>query len=157
MESARAADLRRLLQQHEAADEREAGFVERMLGLLDSTADEVEWDRIGSARRLAAETDAIAVLKGAPTVIAHPEGTAFLNPTGNPGMATAGSGDVLTGILTALLGQGLDPLDAAMLGAYLHGHAGDLAAEEHGAGLIAGDVVREIPRALIDLAAPSTE
>jgi NAD(P)H-hydrate epimerase len=82
------------------------------------------------------------VLKGAYTAIACPDGTCWFNSTGNPGMATGGSGDVLTGVLTALLAQGYAPLEACLLGVYLHGLAGDLAAAEQSQpGLMAGDLV----------------
>jgi NAD(P)H-hydrate epimerase len=91
------------------------------------------------------------VLKGARTVVAHPDGRAAICPTGNPGMATAGTGDVLTGMIVGLLAQGLDPWDAACAGTYLHGLAGDLAAARLGsAGMIAGDVIEQIPFALTE-------
>ena len=87
------------------------------------------------------------VLKGAPTVTASPDGVATLNPTGNPGLATAGTGDVLTGVIAGLAPQGLGPYDAARLGVYVHGMAGDLVAEARGQhGLNAGDVLEESPR-----------
>lgn len=91
----------------------------------------------------------ILVLKGYRTVVADPKGKVFVNPTGNPGMATGGTGDVLTGIIAALLGQGIFPYDAACFGVYLHGLAGDLAAREIGeVSLVAGDLIEFFPRAL---------
>lgn len=105
-------------------------------------------DPIGSAQTLSGEAGVIVVLKGAPTVVAVPCGRTYVNPSGNAGMASGGSGDVLTGILAALIGQGLDPESAACLGVYLHGLAGDLCAERMGeAGLIAGDVAAALPNA----------
>ena len=84
----------------------------------------------------------IIVLKNAFTTVSTPIGDIFFNTSGNPGMATAGSGDVLTGIITALLAQKYDPIVAAMLGVYCHGHAGDIAAKEKGeVGLIASDII----------------
>ncbi|MDP9181602.1 MAG: NAD(P)H-hydrate dehydratase [Actinomycetota bacterium] len=83
-------------------------------------------DRIGAARRLAAELGAHVLLKGDATVVAAPDGRVRLNPTGSPYLASAGSGDVLAGVVGALLAQGLDPLDAGSVGAYVHGLAGDL-------------------------------
>ncbi len=106
-------------------------------------------DPVGSAQTLAREANIIVVLKGAPTVVAVPGGRTYINPSGNAGMASGGSGDVLTGILAALIGQGLDSESAACLGVYLHGVAGDLCAERAGeAGLIAGDVAAALPGAL---------
>jgi NAD(P)H-hydrate epimerase len=88
----------------------------------------------------------VVVLKGASTLVAGADGTTFLVPTGNPGMATGGTGDVLTGVIGALLCQGLAPCDAASIGAYLHGAAGDLVAHRLGQrGLIASDVVEALP------------
>ncbi|MCB9267341.1 MAG: NAD(P)H-hydrate dehydratase [Lewinellaceae bacterium] len=85
------------------------------------------------------------VLKGAHTCIAAPDGNCFFNSTGNPGMATAGSGDVLTGIITGILAQGYEPLKAALLGVYLHGLAGDLAAQKCGQeAMIAGDITEQL-------------
>lgn len=90
----------------------------------------------------------IVVLKGRFSAIASPNGEIYFNPTGNPGMATGGSGDVLTGILTAMLAQGYNPLEASLLGTYLHGHAGDLAAADKGMeGLIASDLIDYLPKA----------
>ena len=122
-----------------------------MARLLGCAVADVEADRIGVARDLAASERVTVVLKGAPTVIAAADGTAYINPTGNPGMATGGSGDVLTGVLVGLVAQGLTPTDAAVLGCYAHGMAGDIAARESGRGLIAGDILRAIPMALMQL------
>lgn len=103
---------------------------------------------ICECKKLAKAAGVTVVLKGSPTVIATPEGSAFVNSSGNAGMATGGTGDVLTGVLTALVGQGLDSVHAATLGTYLHGLAGDLAAEVTGmAGLTAGDLVDHLPAA----------
>jgi len=94
---------------------------------------------------LAKEQKVIVVLKGAHTSIAFPDGRCFFNSSGNPGMATAGSGDVLTGMITSLLAQGYTPEHAAILGVYLHGLAGDIAAEKNGMqALIAGDIIENI-------------
>lgn len=117
--------------------------------LLGRSIPEVQADRIESARRLARESGAIVALKGAGTVIAGPGGEVAINPTGNPGMATGGSGDVLTGVAGGFLAQGLGPEAALRAAVYLHGLAGDLAAAERGeAGLIAGDIADALPAAL---------
>ncbi|MBI5408523.1 MAG: NAD(P)H-hydrate dehydratase [Nitrospirae bacterium] len=108
----------------------------------------IEQDRINTAISFSKRTRTYLVLKGAPTVIAAPEGNAFINSTGNPGMATAGSGDVLTGMISAFLAQKLSPLNASILGVYMHGLAGDLAAEKKGMhSLTASDIIKEIPKA----------
>jgi NAD(P)H-hydrate epimerase len=125
------------------------GEMERLTGV---SAAEIESRRIDVAREWAQRWKTVIVLKGAPTVIADGEGRAAVNPTGNPGMATAGTGDVLTGAIAALLAQGLSPFDAARLGAFVHGMAGDLAAIAKGqSGLVAGDVVEHLPLAILDL------
>jgi NAD(P)H-hydrate epimerase len=117
--------------------------------LLGGSVADVQADRIESARRLADAAGAWVALKGAGTVVASPGGEAVLNPTGNPGLATGGTGDVLTGIVGGLLAQGLDPEAAVRAAVYLHGLAGDLAAGERGqAGLLAGDVADKVPAAL---------
>jgi len=122
------------------------GELARLLGV--TTAD-VQRDRLGVASRLAREQNVCVVLKGAGSVVAGPDGRLSVNPTGNPGLATGGTGDVLTGIITGLLAQGLAPWGAACVGVYAHGLAGDLAASEVGeTGLIAGDVIRAIPLAI---------
>jgi NAD(P)H-hydrate epimerase len=96
------------------------------------------------------KNNVIVVLKGAYTSIALPNGCCYFNSTGNPGMSTAGSGDVLTGVILSLLAQGYQPSHAAMLGAYVHGLAGDLATVEHGQqALIASDIVDYLGNAFI--------
>jgi hydroxyethylthiazole kinase-like uncharacterized protein yjeF len=102
--------------------------------LLGTTSADIETDRMAAVRRLARESAAVVVLKGARTLIAcglsgERHGRVVVNQSGNPGLATAGSGDVLTGIIGALLAQGMDAFDAACLGVYIHGRTGDLAAE----------------------------
>ncbi|MEJ2684484.1 MAG: NAD(P)H-hydrate dehydratase [Candidatus Sulfobium sp.] len=105
-------------------------------------------DRLSTAVSFSKETGTCLVLKGAPTIVAGPEGRSFINTTGNAGMATAGSGDVLTGMIAALLGQGLSPVDAAVLGTYMHGLAGDIAASGKGMhSLMAGDIIDNIAAA----------
>jgi len=99
--------------------------------------------RLKKQIELSEEHKCIIVLKGAHTSITTPEGNVFFNSTGNPGMATAGSGDVLTGILLSLLAQGYTPENAAVLGVYLHGLAGDIAAEELCyESIIASDIIK---------------
>jgi len=99
------------------------------------------------AVQLAKETKTVVALKGAGTVVTDGE-KVYINKTGNPGMATAGSGDVLTGVVAALLGQGLSEFDAAVLGVYIHGLAGDIAAERIGqVGMIATDIAEALPEA----------
>lgn len=127
------------------------GEMARLTGL---SAKDVQRDRINVARTFSAKYGVTVVLKGAGTVIATPAGDVFLNTTGNPGMATGGTGDVLTGIIGSLLAQGYRTLEAACIGVYLHGLAGDLAAEEKGeSGMIAGDVIEKIPNAIQKIAA----
>ncbi|RJQ13883.1 MAG: NAD(P)H-hydrate dehydratase [Nitrospiraceae bacterium] len=110
-------------------------------------AKEIERDRINTVLSFSKQTKTCLVLKGAPTIIATPAGEAFINPTGNPGMATAGTGDVLTGMIAALLAQGLTPQGAAVLGVYMHGLTGDIAARTKGEhSLIASDMINAISR-----------
>ena len=105
-------------------------------------------DRQQQAVQLAQQTKTIVALKGAGTVVTDGQ-KVYINKTGNSGMATAGSGDVLTGIITALAGQGLNNFDAAVLGVYVHGIAGDIAAENFGqTSLIATDIIDALPEAL---------
>ncbi len=113
-----------------------------------ATSQSINADRLGVATRFARERGVFVILKGARTVIARPDGTAAVCPTGNPGMATGGTGDVLTGMLVGLLAQGLPPWDAACAATYFHGLAGDLAAARLGqAGMTAGDLILQIPHA----------
>jgi NAD(P)H-hydrate repair Nnr-like enzyme with NAD(P)H-hydrate dehydratase domain len=110
-------------------------------------AEEVAQDRVGHARKGAAEFRCAVLLKGSRTVVAEPDGRATVNPTGGPYLASGGTGDVLTGTIAALLARGLRPADAAMVGAYVHGLAGRLAAEEIGDGVVASDLLPRLPRA----------
>jgi NAD(P)H-hydrate epimerase len=120
-----------------------------MARLAKTNAHAVNADRIGTATRFAEQHGVILVLKGARTIVARPDGHVAICPTGNPGMATAGTGDALTGIIVGLLAQQLSPWDAACAGTYVHGLAGDLAAGELGqAGMLAGDLIARIPFAL---------
>lgn len=117
-------------------------------GLLGCTAADVNRDRPGAARALAGQTGAVVVLKGAATVIAAPDGRLAVNPTGGPALGSGGTGDVLLGMVTGLLAQGLAAFEAGTLAAWLHGFAADRLAESTGpAGLLAGDLARAIPEA----------
>jgi len=109
----------------------------------------IDKNRIDVTINFAREWNVVLVLKGAPTVIASPDGRCYLNTTGNSALATAGSGDVLTGVIAGLCAQGIDLLQSAVLGVYIHGLSGDLAAEEKTEyGVIAGDVMENIPEAI---------
>ncbi len=122
------------------------GEMGRLLGV---SSRDVQADRVGIAKRYAEENNVCVVLKGAHTVIAVPEGRAYINTTGNPGMATAGSGDVLTGMIGGLLAQGFKPELASIAAVYLHGLAGDLLRNEMGEyGIIATDLIEKIPYAI---------
>ncbi len=114
--------------------------------LVDAPIKEIAADRQNWAQKAASMFNCVCVLKGAPTFVAEPDGTVCLNPTGNPGMASGGTGDVLTGIILALLGQGLSPMDAACCGVYLHGMAGDTAAAFLGQmSMAAEDMIQQLP------------
>jgi hydroxyethylthiazole kinase-like uncharacterized protein yjeF len=126
------------------------GEMGRLLGM---SSDDVQKDRIAIASEFAKKHKVTVVLKGAATVVATPQGSVFVNSTGNPGMATGGTGDVLTGMIGSLLAQGYSASQAACLGVYLHGLAGDLAAREKGeASMIAGDLIEKIPQAFKETA-----
>ncbi|MEO8423336.1 MAG: NAD(P)H-hydrate dehydratase [Actinomycetota bacterium] len=112
------------------------------------SARELADDRMTHARALAERTGAVTLLKGSRTLVATPDGVVRINPTGGPVLATAGSGDVLTGIIGGLLARGLDPADAAFAGAYVHGLAGILAGRSSGEGTLASDIARHVPEAV---------
>ncbi len=117
--------------------------------LITQTIDEIEADRVGVARKTAQQLNSVLVLKGVPTVVAAPDGEVFINSTGNSGLASGGTGDVLTGCLGGLLAQGLDSITASVCAVYLHGRAADLLKSELGErGMIASDVLRALPWAL---------
>ncbi len=125
------------------------GEMARLCGL---SVEEIEKNRETAAREFASRWGVTLLLKGKDTVIASPRGEVHINPTGNPGMATGGMGDVLSGIIGSLLAQGLNGYYGAVLGAFLHGLAGDIAAKELGeAGMIASDVLNRIPRAILTI------
>jgi len=111
--------------------------------------EELPAEKPEQALQLAQRTNAVVVLKGAGTVVTDGE-KVYINKTGNPGMATAGSGDVLTGVITALLGQGLSDFDAAVLGVYIHGLAGDIAAGKIGqVSMMTTDIIDSLPGAFL--------
>lgn len=132
-----------------------AGELSRIIG-LDARA--IEAERVSVARTVAKDYGIVLVLKGAPTVVAGPDGRVFVNPTGNPGMATAGAGDILSGIITGLWAQGLSALNAAICGVYLHGLAGDLAKNQFGEySLVAMDLQDFFPAAVLELSSKNGE
>ncbi len=124
------------------------GEMSRLTGM---GIEEINNNRVEVAAKAAREWNAVVVLKGAGTVIAAPDGSIMINNTGNAGMATAGSGDVLAGVIGALLAQGLDPYKAAVAGCWVHGTAGDIAAEVGEISLIASDIIKFIPRVMVTL------
>lgn len=128
---------------------------EKAESLYAKAREEISQDLVSAASSLSRETGTYLILKGAPTIIAEPEGGVLLNSTGNPGMATAGSGDVLTGVVAAFVAQGLRPVAAAAAGVYLHGSAGDLAAGKKGEhSLIATDIIEHLPSAFLAVRRP---
>lgn len=123
-----------------------------MARLVNSSNAAVQERRLEVARTFATQYGCYVVLKGARTVIAAPDGKAWLNPTGNPGMASGGMGDVLTGIISGLLAQGYPPIEACCLGVFLHGYVGDRAAQEKGQiGILARDLIEQLPMGIRDL------
>jgi NAD(P)H-hydrate epimerase len=120
-----------------------------MARLLGTSTDEVTANRIETARQAARLCNCIVVLKGHQTLIADSEGHVNVNPTGNPGMASGGMGDVLGGMIATFLARDVDPFDAACAAVYIHGFAGDLLKEEMGdTGLAAMDLAERIPTAI---------
>lgn len=126
------------------------GELSRLTGLAVET---INADRLAVARQAATDWGSIVVLKGPATVVAFPDGEVFINSTGNAGMATGGTGDVLTGVIAALIAQGLSSHDAAVAGVYIHGLAGDIAAGSGMIGMSAGDLLQAIPAAIRNLQA----
>ncbi|MBL7076897.1 MAG: NAD(P)H-hydrate dehydratase [Kiritimatiellae bacterium] len=125
------------------------GEMARLLGCDTGT---VQADRLQTARRAAAQTGATVALKGHGTIVAEPDGSAAINPTGNPGMASGGMGDVLAGLLAGFLAQGMAPADAARVAVFLHGRAADLAAWQSAQpSLTAGDVIETLALAFRDV------
>lgn len=116
---------------------------------LDIPVEVLQEKRVFYSELIAKKYNVVVVLKGHRTVVASPKLGIYINETGNPGMATAGSGDILTGMIASLLGQGLKTFDAAKLGVHLHGMAGDIARDNLGEyGMIAGDIAENIPLAI---------
>ena len=126
----------------------------RLTGLATGA---VQGDRLGTAQRLAAERGVIVVLKGARTITAEPGGRAWINGSGNPGLASGGSGDVLAGIIGGLLAQGYPAAEAARLGVFTHGFAADRVARRGMIGMLASDLIADLPGATAALAAVSGE
>jgi len=122
-----------------------AGEYQRLVGVA------VGDDRIAAARSLAERSGAVVLLKGPGTVIAAPDGRVAVNPTGGPALATAGSGDVLTGIVAGFLARGAAPFEAAAAAAWVHGHTADRLTETDGPGLVAGDLAGGLGRTLLDV------
>lgn len=123
-----------------------------MSRLIGKTGEDVQKNRIGVARDFSSMYNVYTVLKGARTVISTPDSRVFINPTGNPGMASGGMGDILTGIIGGFLAQGYSPEDACVLGVFCHGLSGDFVARKKGeAGIIAGDVANSLPETLREI------
>ena len=121
-----------------------------MSRLTNLPSKEIEGNRLKIARDFAKTYNCVLLLKGHRTIVASAQGKTYINHTGNVGMATAGSGDVLTGMITAFLGQGMGPFDAAKYGAYYHGKAGDLAANANiKASMIASDIIDYIGKSFL--------
>jgi NAD(P)H-hydrate epimerase len=125
-----------------------------MARLTGLTVPDVQRRRLSVARDVAARHQVYVILKGYRTLIATPEGVVYINPTGNPGMATGGSGDVLTGMVAGWLAQGLGAAEACRLAVYLHGTAGDLAARDLGeVAMTAGDILAHLGAATLTVTA----
>lgn len=125
------------------------GEMSRLIGV---SIDEIEKDRIRYAKEFSKKYNIILVLKGNKTVVSNNKGDVYINDTGNPSMATAGSGDVLTGIISSLIGQGYDVFESAKLGVYIHGLSGDISRDKLGEyGVLARDILDNIPLAMKSL------
>lgn len=122
-----------------------AGEMARLVGL---TIEELEQDRVYITRQSAIDWGSIVILKGARTLVAFPDGEVYININGNAGMATGGTGDVLTGVIAAFIAQGLSSHEAALVGVYIHGLAGDIVAKGGMIGMTASDVIRALPAAI---------
>ncbi len=145
-----AGEMARLLKKRSEVSGQRSGKPE-----LSGLREDIEGERINAVQVFAKKNKCYVVLKGAPTVTAEPGGKAFINSTGNAGMATAGTGDVLTGMISAFLAQGLSPQNAAILGVYMHGLTGDIVSEKKGQiSLIASDIVKAIPDAVVRFIKP---
>ncbi len=120
----------------------------RLFGIPSS---EVLEDRLGFVRKAAAETGGVVLLKGPRTVVAIPDGDVWINPTGGPALATGGSGDVLTGVIAALIARGLGGAEAAATGAFLHGMSGEIVSRRTGEGSTASDIARAVPEAVASI------
>jgi NAD(P)H-hydrate epimerase len=122
--------------------------------MLDMKWQEVEKDKINLVRKFATKNFVILILKGAPTIIASPDGNIFINSTGNPGMATAGAGDVLAGMISGIIAQGKDVLKSVLFAVYLHGLAGDFAAKDlMEECMTATDIIEYLPEAMKEIGA----
>lgn len=149
--------LYHLAQRPELAKQLPAGTIltphpGEMAGLCGKTVEQVQAARLDEARALAERLQAVVVLKGALTVVALPDGRATISPVVEPALATAGTGDVLSGLIAGLLAQGLPPEDAALLGVWLQGRAGEMAAESFGPrSVLARDVLDALPDAILEL------
>ncbi|MEX2204580.1 MAG: NAD(P)H-hydrate dehydratase, partial [Actinomycetota bacterium] len=126
-----------------------AGEFSRLAGV---SAKDLAADRVGHVRKLAAETQAVVLLKGTRTLVALPDGVVRVNPTGGPFLATGGTGDVLTGMIAGLLARRLAPADAASAAAFVHGVAGAAAAQVSGEGTTASDVLERVAEAFVEVA-----
>ncbi|MBU1170340.1 MAG: NAD(P)H-hydrate dehydratase [Proteobacteria bacterium] len=125
-----------------------------MARLTGKTVEEIQKDRLGIAQAFAEKFKVHLVLKGARTVVAHPDGSAYINPTGNPLLASGGTGDVLTGMIAGLICQGYEAAHAARMGVYLHGAVADMLAKERGpVGVLASELAVGIPRIMAMTAA----
>jgi ADP-dependent NAD(P)H-hydrate dehydratase / NAD(P)H-hydrate epimerase len=120
-----------------------------MSRLTGASIESIVGDRAKAASEFALRQNITVLLKGLNTVISSPKGELLINAPGNPGMATAGTGDVLSGIIGAFAAHGLNPADAAICGAFVHGYAGDLAGQEKGfSGMTASDIIELIPKSI---------